>query len=523
MPENSEKMQTEHASLSSGEMHKADLVDHTEEERGRVLRKMDWHLLPFVSLLYLLSFLDRANIGNARIAGMAKDAKLTGLRYNVIAAVFFTDYAASCALKIPYALAEVPSNICLKLVRPSRWIPSIMVAWGIVMTLMSLCRTYEGLIAARVFLGLAEAGLFPGITFYLSLWYRRRDVARRIAIFFSAATIAGAFGGLLAYGIEHMEGVGGLHGWQWIFCLEGIATVLIAVLSYFFMHDYPETAHFLTEAEKQVVITMLKEDQQGQAKHYDFEFVLQAMTDYKTYIQIGIYIGILVPVYAIALFTPTIVNELGYSAANAQLLTIPPFVAGCITTITVGVLSDKLNSRGPFVIGSALVSLVGYIILYVQDKPGVSYFGAILAAVGVYPTVAVVLAWASSAAGGDITKGVTLAMVIGIGNLGGVCSSFIYLKPPRFFVGHGTCMGFLGFSYVELLTALHSEADFSVRDSIILSLVAMWDYNRLNKQKIELCRREGIDESRAHEFSEMGNKSPLFRQVFVNFGLQKES
>lgn len=90
--------------------------------------------------------------------------------------------------------------------------------------------------------------------------------------------------------------------------------------------------------------------------------------------------------------------------------------------------------------------MVGYIILYVQDRPGVSYFGSILAAVGVYPTIAVALAWAGSAAGGDIRKGVTLAMVIGVGNLGGICSSFIYLKPPRFFVGHGTCMGFLGLS-----------------------------------------------------------------------------
>ncbi|KAJ3568006.1 hypothetical protein NP233_g5997 [Leucocoprinus birnbaumii] len=438
MAEKGEKMQTaERTSVGSGELEKIS-ADYSEEETARVLRKIDWHLLPFISLLYLLSFLDRANIGNARIAGMAHDVGLVGLRYNVIAAVFF----------ITYALAEVPS--------PSRWIPSIMVAWGIVMTLMSLCHTYEGLIIARVFLGLAESGLFPGITFYLSLWYRKRDVARRIAIFFSAATIAGAFGGLLAYGIEHMEGIGGLHGWQWIF-----------------------------------VIAILREDQQGQAKDYKFKYVLQAILDYKTWLQVGNYIGLLVPVYAIALFTPTIVNALGYSAANAQLLTIPPFVAGCIVTIAVGILSDKLNSRGPFIISGSLVSLVGYIILYVQNRAGVSYFGAILAAVGVYPTIAVALAWVGSAAGGDTNKGVTLALVIGVGNLGGIASSFIYLKPPRFFVGHGTCMGFLVLS-------------------ILLTAVAMWDYNRLNKKKIELCEREGIDETRAHEFSEMGNESPLF-------------
>ncbi|KIM83273.1 hypothetical protein PILCRDRAFT_7230 [Piloderma croceum F 1598] len=131
---------------------------------------------------------------------MAKDLNLVGLKYNIAAAVFF----------IPYSLAEVPSNIALKLYRPSRWIPSIMVAWGLIMTLMCLVNSYKGLITARVFLGLSEAGLFAGkfirVTYYISLWYPRSERAMRVAIFFSAASVAGAFGGLLAYGIEKMEG-----------------------------------------------------------------------------------------------------------------------------------------------------------------------------------------------------------------------------------------------------------------------------------------------------------------------------
>ncbi|PFH53712.1 hypothetical protein AMATHDRAFT_54146 [Amanita thiersii Skay4041] len=454
----------------------------TEEERKRVVRKVDVHLLPFVSVLYLLSFLDRANIGNARIAGMAKDAHLDGLKYNIIAAVFF----------IPYSLAEIPSNILLKLIRPSRWIPSIMVAWGLVMTLMCLCKNFKSLLIARVFLGLTESGLFPGITFYLSLWYRRRDVASRIAIFFSAATVAGAFGGILAFGIEHMEGIGGLHGWQWIFCLEGILTVVVAFISYFFMHDYPSTARFLAPREKQLVVQMLKEDTQGLATHFDKKFVWQALTDYKSYLHIFIYIGLLIPVYAIALFLPTIIKSLGYSAAQAQLLTIPPFAAGCVATIGVGLWSDKLNLRGPFLIGGCLLSMIGYIVCITRSEPGAGYAGAVIAAVGVYPTIAVSLAWAGASAGGDVRKGVTLAMVIGLGNLGGICSSFIYLKAPRFYAGHGTCIALLAMS-------------------IILSLFAMWDFNRLNKAKEAYCAHHGIDDSRKGEFVEFGSESPLFR------------
>ncbi|OJA18673.1 hypothetical protein AZE42_08862 [Rhizopogon vesiculosus] len=155
-----------------------------------------------------------------------------------------------------------------------------------------------------------------------------------------------------------MEGIGGLHGWQWIFCLEGIATILVACLSFFFMHDYPETAKFLTEPERVHVINMLKQDANDLATHYHIRFVLQAMGDYKTYIQVLIYMGLLVPVYAIALFTPTIINELGYSATSAQLLSIPPFVAGCIATVLVGIYSDKCNLRGPFIIGGTFVSML---------------------------------------------------------------------------------------------------------------------------------------------------------------------
>ncbi|KIJ13103.1 hypothetical protein PAXINDRAFT_117536 [Paxillus involutus ATCC 200175] len=446
-------------------------------ERARLLRKLDRHLLPFVSLLYFLSFLDRTNVGES-VAGMLTDLDLVGFRYNIVASVFF----------IPYSFAEVPSNIALKLFRPSRWLPAIMMVWGLVMTLMCLVNTYQGLIAARIFLGLAEAGLFPGVTYYIQLWYPRAERSTRIAIFFSAATVAGAFGGILAYFIEKMEGIGGLHGWQWIFCLEGITTMTVAFTAFFFVYDYPDTASFLTEAERCYVIDLLREDSNNLATHYDFKFVLQAFKDYKTYVQTGIHIGLLIPIYAIALFTPTIINELGFSAARAQLLSVPPFVAGCLFTILVGIYSDKHKLRGPYVIGGAVVSLVGYTVLYTQSSPGVSYAGTIIAAAGVFPTIAVHLAWAGSNAGGDLKRGVALAMVIGLGNLGGICSSFVYLDPPRFHIGHATIMGWLTLS-------------------ILLSCFAMWDYKRLNKQK-ELC---GITEDPSNKFRDMGDESPLFR------------
>jgi hypothetical protein len=140
----------------------------------------------------------------------------------------------------------------------------------------------------------------------------------------------------------------------------------------------------------------------------------------------------------------------------------------------------------------AAISIIGYIVLITQKSAGASYVGAILAATGVYPCVPVTLAWAGSNAGGDMRRGVALAMVIGMGNLGGICSSFIYLKPPRFFLGHGVILGCLV-------------------GVIVLCMFAMWDFNRHNKLNIARCEAEKIDESRTDEFKKLGNDSPLFR------------
>ncbi|KAI9573703.1 major facilitator superfamily domain-containing protein [Boletus coccyginus] len=452
------------------------------EVHARILRKLDWHLLPLVSLLYFLSFFLRQLLANARIAGMATDLNLVGLRYNTAAAVFF----------VTYCLGQPPSNVILKLFRPSRWIPLIMVVWGLVMTLMCLVKTYPQLIVARVFLGLAESGLFPGVIFYISLWYPRAEQAKRFALFTSASTVAGAFGGILAYCIMKMEGIGGLHGWQWIFCLEGIVTVLTALVAPCFMYDTPETASFLTETERRYIVELMKADSQGLATHYNFMFVLQALKDYKTYLQFGIYIGSVIPSYALALFAPTIINELGFSAANAELLTVPPSVAGSICVIIAGIYSDRHRIRGPYIIGAGIVGLVGCIILYTQTRPGVALFGVVFASMGIYPCMPITLAWVSSNAGGDMKRGVAIAVVNGLANLGGICSSFMFFDPPRFHVGLGIGMGLLC-------------------SSMLLSSFAMWNYNRLNEQKKKLCSERGITKDQEDEFGDLGDDSPLFR------------
>ncbi|CAI4211292.1 unnamed protein product [Parascedosporium putredinis] len=251
-------------------------------DQKKILRKMDIRLIPMLALLYLLSFLDRGNIGNAKIEGLQEDLNMTPDQYNWCLTVFFFTYAAF----------EVPSNLLLKKLRPSIWLPTIMVAWGVVMTLMGIVKNYHGLLVARIFLG-----------YYLTMWYCRHEIQLRQALFFSAASVAGAFSGLLAFGIAKMDGVGGLEGWRWIFILEGIVTVLVAIMAYFTLFDFPDTASFLTEEERAFVVFRLKyqsaagKGREGivlvaEAEEFRWEYVWAAFKDWQVWINIFVYWGI---------------------------------------------------------------------------------------------------------------------------------------------------------------------------------------------------------------------------------------
>lgn len=180
------------------------------------------------------------------------------------------------------------------------------------MATMGVTTNFSGLMAARWFLGLTEAGLFPGVGYFLSCWYRRSEFGVRMAIFFSAAAVAGSFGGLLAAAIANMDGVGGRPGWAWIFILEGIATVVIGIISFWAVHDFPDEAKFLSDDDRKRVIRRLALDQQSSAEHEEFKmgYFWASLKDWKTYLSAFIYAGCDAPLYAFSLFLPTIIKEM---------------------------------------------------------------------------------------------------------------------------------------------------------------------------------------------------------------------
>lgn len=328
-----------------------------------------------MSLLYLVSFLDRTNIGNAKLDGLTEDLHLSPGDYNASLSIFF----------VSYALFEPLTNILLKRLRPSVFLPVTMTLWGICMTTMGLVHNFGGLATARWFLGMTEAGLFPGINYYLSCWYKRSEFGIRAAIFFSAAALAGSFGGLLAAAIAQMKGIGGKPGWAWIFILEGLATILIGIASYWMVHDFPDEAKFLSDEDRARVLRRLKADKQSSAQHESFQmkYFWASVRDWKTWCFAIIYMGADMALYAFSLFLPTIIQTLGYQSTKANLLSVPPYAAAAIMTVLVGWYADKTGKRGWCNICISLLGIVGFSMLLGSQLPGVKYAGTFLGALGI--------------------------------------------------------------------------------------------------------------------------------------------
>jgi len=451
----------------------------------KLLRKLDLKLIPWLCLLYLMSFLDRTNIGNAKLDGLNQVIDLGG-QYNASLSIFF----------VSYALAEPLTNVLLKRYRPSIFLPITMIGWGIVMTVMGLVHNFGGLMACRFFLGLFEAGLFPGINYYLSCWYKREEFGVRAAIFFSAAALAGSFGGLLAAAISKMDGIGGKGGWAWIFILEGLATIIIAALSFYFIHDFPDEARFLSDDDKARVIRRLQEDKQASAKHENLKshVVKSAYTDYKTYLYALIYMGADMPLYAFSLFLPSIISQLGYSSIRAQLLSVPPYAAAAILTVVIGYIADRTKQRGLCNILTSLLAIAGFAMLLSGKSAGVSYAGTFLGALGIYPCIANTISWTSNNIEGVYKRGVVLGTVIGWGNLTGVISSNIYMQKnaPRYLPGHGTVMAFL--------------IVFLAGGSTLMRLLLSME----NKQRAQGKLDHLVEGKTEEEIADLGDKRPDF-------------
>jgi len=427
---------------------------------------------------------------NARLDGLEASLGMTGNDFNIALTMFF----------IPYCLLECPANIFLRSLRPSRWLPGITIVWGIVMVSMGLVRNYPQLLGTRVALGVAEAGLFPGISYYLTFWYPRHKLQTRISIFFAAASLAGAFSGLLAYAIGYMSGDGGRLAWSWIFILEGTATVVLGIISLFVVVDYPITAKFISPEERAFIVYQLQFEHArvGEEEHLELRHFWAVVTDWQIWVHILIFMSVATPIYAFTFFIPTIIHNFGYSVPVSQLLTIPPFVLGSIVVVATSLVSDRLRLRSPFIFAGLLLMLVGISINMANTPNGVKYFGCYWIAVGAFTSLAGMIAWLGNNLAGQYKRGMGMGIQIGIGNFCGMFAANMFpaRDAPRYILGEGLTMMFVGFGIV----------------CVPLTVIIYTMINQRRERILQGMLERG-EKLSAAEIKRLGDRAPTFRYM----------
>lgn len=234
----------------------------------------------------------------------------------------------------------------LKKMRPSRWIAFLMLSWGAITIGLGGTHNFSQVTGVRFLLGAFEAGLFPGLVYYLTFWYRSDERSVRVALILASATLAGAFGGAIAYGIGHINQASGLSGWRWLFIIEGIPSCLSAVAVWFILPDFPETARWLSPGEKDLVARrLLVEGSKGDSHSMTWADAKATLTDWRLYGHYLIYFAVSLPFSSLSLFTPSITAGLGYKDLQAQLMTVPPWaVAYGRLFIALGILCKMSDS-----------------------------------------------------------------------------------------------------------------------------------------------------------------------------------
>ncbi|EKM51124.1 uncharacterized protein PHACADRAFT_263116 [Phanerochaete carnosa HHB-10118-sp] len=421
-------------------------------------------LLPASMFIYLLCFLDRSNIGNARILNsttgdsLVQTTRISNKQYLDALLIFI----------IAYALFEVPSNYMLHRFRPSRWIAFLMVGWGLMTMVMGAVKNFAALVTVRLLLGAFEAGLFPGIVYCLTFWYKQDERALRIAFIVGCATLAGAFGGAIAFGVGHMDGVRGLQGWRWLFILEGIPSCLCAVLVYFFYPDFPETSRWLSAEERALATDRIKGVASLGHEKLTWAGAKATLVDWRLYLHHAVSISYSVAFSSITLFTPTIVSGLGYEGLTAQLFTVPPYAIAFVITLFIAWQADKRGLRCWAAFACLIISGICFLVqgLLPSDSFKARYGLLCVAVPFSFAMEPPLLSWLTANVRSTSAATLAVPMNVAIGQVGQIVGIYIYKssEAPGYPTGHFTNAGFLlvGAIFVLVLRTVYIRRNRSL-------------------------------------------------------------
>ncbi|KAK9727634.1 hypothetical protein K7432_001717 [Basidiobolus ranarum] len=455
--------------ISSGnEKHE----DFTPTEEAKLARKLDKHILPLLWLMYYFSSADRSNVGVALTMNkeqghdLLTTANLTAQQSALGVAIFY----------IGYTFFEIPSNLIMTKVSPSKWLARICITWGAIAGLMSLVNNSASFFSMRFFLGVAEAGLWPGMALYLTKFYRKKEIAGRVGTYYFAASTSGVFGNFISAGVQLMDGINGIYGWMWLLIINGTLTVIVGLTVYFMLPDSPKHCRFLSEREKYVAQARVESEAQGPS-HAGFKDVFVQMRNYRVYIFGILYMCPVMVSTSLQYYVPIIISRLGggkFSSIQVSLLIIPYSVCMMSTAIVVPRFADKFNSRSLPLCIFFTITAVGFCILSFAGPLGVRYFGVLVAALGQGPLVPLAMGWTTSSANGEKGVAATTGIVSTMAQLGVIFTTYLLYQgwpsdAPKFIGSHMVNVG---------LSVL----------GVIATIFIRWDLTRLNK----IIDRDGV-------------------------------
>ncbi|KAF2120333.1 major facilitator superfamily domain-containing protein [Lophiotrema nucula] len=409
---------------------------NTQASERKLLLKIDLHVLPVLWVLHFVNFMDRANIGNAKIQGMEKELHLIGQRFNIAVWVF----------NLGYLVMGVPLMLVFKRFGP-RSLCGMMACWGIFVIGCGLVKKWQGLVTCRLLEGMAEAAFVPGAAYLVGTYYKKDEYLTRYVIFFTASIVAAAVNGFVSSLITKMDGTAGYSAWRWIFIIEGLFTVSVSFASWFLMPPFAQFSTFLTASEISLLIarTQADGDEFDVTKdHLSLSVVLHHLKDWKIWTGVLMNLGVTESANSIANFQPTILRGLGYTATQAQVHTIPVYLTGAAMSVIFAYLSERVKLRYPFYILGCAILATGLSIMIAYPKAaGVRYTGMFFMASGAYISMPISIVWTAINTGRGYKRAIALGAIVNFGTAGAFVSSnvFLFEETPRFRTGFSTGLG----------------------------------------------------------------------------------
>ncbi len=426
----------------------------------RVFAKAAWRLIPFMALLYVVAYLDRVNVGFAALT-MNRDLALDATMFGWAGGIFF----------FGYFIFEVPSNVILEKVGARLWICRIMLTWGLVSMATAFATGIASLLILRFLLGVAEAGFFPGMVLYLTYWFPQATRARFIALFLAAVPLANVIGAPASGYILGAEGLLHLHGWQWLFLIEGLPSVVLGVAVLFLLPDRPADASWLTDDEKAVAAEALAAE--PPRAHTDFWPMVQ---DPRVWLLTLPDFGIVLGLYGLNLWLPQIVKAMGYTNVQTGFVVAGLYLFSVIGMILWGASSDRLQERIFHVAAAALLGAAGLIAAALFHSNILMLLALGIASIGIYAALSVFWTLPTSFLGGTAAAG-GLALINSFSNLGGFVGPTVMGWLLKHTGGYAAGLGVLALGLVlaaGLVIAIGRTITFAGRAA------ALERYTRLN-------------------------------------------